>query len=99
MVSLYFHRVFRDSDYSGSMSDFIFGHAGGIDTLIEFYNIWAESLDRISNKLLLRYEDMHEDPARELEKVLKFLGIFVSRDNIDYAVQESCFSKMRFYTL
>jgi Sulfotransferase domain len=45
--------------------------------------------------LLLRYEDMLEDAARELGKVANFLGIEAAPHRIDRAVERSSADKMR----
>jgi hypothetical protein len=45
--------------------------------------------------LLLRYEDMLEDAARELRKVANFLGIQATSDRIERAVEQSSADKMR----
>ncbi len=97
VISLYFHRIYREKDYHGSLQDLVFGEQGGLETLIEFYNIWAESFKHVSNCMLLRYEDMHHDPEIQLERVLHFFGVSTQKEEISHAVKESCFSRMQDY--
>ncbi len=56
------------------LHDFITGEEAGIPKIIDFMNAWALDLERFPNLLLVKYEDLREKTAMELERVLKFLG-------------------------
>jgi hypothetical protein len=53
---------------------------GGLPGILRFYNIWAENLPRVRNYLLVFYEDLKADPARELRRCLDFLGLADASD-------------------
>ena len=77
IASLYYRRSRRgyiDSNYYwGTLTDFIREGEGGFDTLLTYYASWTNpyrvKVHHVS------YEDLHKDPAVELQKVAKFLGI------------------------
>jgi hypothetical protein len=78
LVSLYFHKKFRRGEskkYNGEIADFIKLKSGGIESLVAFYNAWAENHQLPKGFLLVRYEDMIADTKKELGKVLQFMGI------------------------
>jgi hypothetical protein len=47
------------------------------------------------NVMILRYEDMHEDPEGSLTKVLEHFNIEVDEDAVKMAVEASSFDKLR----
>jgi hypothetical protein len=86
----------RLSYYDGSLSEFIDRPIGGFDTLLCYYNIWANSRDIPQGFLLVRYEDMKSNPNRELRRVLDFLGLqSIDDDAIAEAVKFASFENMR----
>ncbi|NLY94124.1 MAG: sulfotransferase domain-containing protein [Myxococcales bacterium] len=58
-----------------SLDDFIWQRRGSFQTMIRFYNIWAQNRHVPSELLLLRYEDMRADPEGYLRKMLDFVGV------------------------
>ena len=108
IVSSYFEmnkrgKVFGDNPYEdrkpvfdGSLVDFIERREGGFDTIIKYYNIWAQNRDVPEGFLLVRYEDMKESPFRELRRVVDFLGLTeVEDDLVSEAVEFASFENMR----
>jgi hypothetical protein len=95
VVSMYFQRTKRDTNYTGSIHDFIFGTTGGLSTMIRFYNIWAENFPKIANGLLLKYEDMRSDTGATLETLFRFMGHEPDRGIIDRVVEEASFDRMK----
>lgn len=108
IVSSYFEMkkrgdVFGDNPYEsrkpvfgGELAEFIERREGGFDTIIQYYNIWAENRHIPEGFLLVRYEDMKCSPQRELRRVLEFLGL----DSVDEtiildAVEFASFENMR----
>jgi hypothetical protein len=64
--------------------------------IVEFMNGWAAEMEkRKEDFLLVRYEDLHKDAKIELKRMVDFLGIKISDENIAYAVEQSRFQKMR----
>ena len=47
---------------------------GGFESLLEFYDTWADQLDAPAALLVVRYEDLHARPDAELRRVLAFVG-------------------------
>ena len=47
------------------------------------------------NVIFVKYEDMLEDPGRELEKVLRFAGVEVDPERVKRAVKASSFEEMQ----
>ena len=95
VVSMYFQRTRRDTNYTGNLRDFIFARVGGIETMIRFYNVWADSFPKIKNLLLIRYEDMKADPERTLTGLLQFLGPDPDREIVHNAVEAASFDRMK----
>jgi hypothetical protein len=82
--------------FDGSLSEFIQQRRGGFDTLLTYYNIWAQNRRIPKDFLLVRYEDMKANPAAELRRVLDFLGLQdISQGTIDEAVEFASFENMR----
>ncbi|HSK96223.1 MAG TPA: sulfotransferase domain-containing protein, partial [Euzebyales bacterium] len=96
IVSLYFHVTRRRQvPYDGDLSAFVRERSGGLASLLAFYDAWAPHLDR-DNVLLVRYEDMHAAPARELERVLTFLDVSGVEDAVvERAVTASSFERLQ----
>ena len=103
MVSQYFQYTLRndkekanDADFNGSLSDFIRHPIGGIESLVKFYNIWAKNRNRVKAFLLIRYEDLHQNPESILTNILNFVGLNgVSREIICQAIEACSFENMR----
>jgi len=86
----------RKAVFQGSLSEFICMRQGGFDTILEYYNIWARNRGVPRGFLLVRYEDMKEDPRRELRRVLGFVDLSVIPDEIiNQAVEYASFENMR----
>jgi hypothetical protein len=97
MVSAYFHKTNRKKQpYAGAISDYIRDETGSLATFIGYYNGWAAQRDVPSDFLLVRYEDLHAEPQRQLRRVLTFIGVTgVSDALIEQAVHFGRFDNMR----
>jgi Sulfotransferase domain len=99
IVSLYFHKSFRRGEskrYNGSISQFIRLKMGGMESMIKFYNVWAENHLLPEKFLLVRYEDMIQDSKKELERVFNFMGInWLSGETLNNAVQYGSFDNLQ----
>jgi len=81
---------------NSELSEFIFQPHGGFDTILKYYNIWAENRHVPKEFLLVRYEDLHRSPEAELQRVLNFLGLNeVPQEIVRAAVQFASFENMR----
>lgn len=96
IVSNYFSAAKRLRSYAGDLGSFIRSERGGIETFVTYHNIWAASRDVPAAFLLLRYEDLHRDPARELRRVLDFCGLGgVRQEIVATSVEYGKFENMR----
>jgi hypothetical protein len=108
IVSSYFEmknrgRLFGDNPYErrkavfeGSLPEFIRNQTGGFETILRYYNIWAENRDIPRGFLLVRYEDMKANAEHELRRVTDFLGLAAIPDSIlAKAVEYTSFENMR----
>lgn len=111
-VSYYFHKSKREkprsfwwfqkkrrethTPFSGSLSDFLKEDIGGFDTIIRYYNIWAENKNLPKEFMIVRYEDMKKDPNTVLRKVLDFVGLECITDaEVADAVEYAKFENMK----
>jgi len=81
-VSTYFQMTRREKRFTGSLGEFIRCHRGSVETMIRFYNIWADRYQDPLDFLLVRYEDLHADTKGELKRVVEFAGIHNMADSI-----------------
>ncbi len=96
VVSSYFQMTKRDKKYEGDISSYLRYEVGSLDTLITWYNIWAQSRHIPSDTLFVRYEDLHENSEQELRKILNFLELpDISPLTILKAVEYAHFDNMR----
>jgi hypothetical protein len=96
VVSQYFHLTKRIRLDVGDLSAFLRSRKGSLQTIVRYYNLWAERRDVPKDFLLVRYEDLHASAFREMRRILAFLQL---RDVSDAAVDEgaafSSFDNMR----
>jgi hypothetical protein len=86
----------RSQKFSGSLSEFIHKPHGGFETILEYYNIWAKNSHIPEAFLLVRYEDIKQNPAGELRRVLRFLGLDnITDQEVQAAVDFASFDNMR----
>ena len=99
VVSLYFHKRFRrrrEIAYRGELSDYVFEATGGIESIVAFYNAWAENRAVPRDFMMIRYEDITRDPVRELGRMLGFLGIdWLAEATIGEAADFASFDNLR----
>lgn len=96
LVSSYFQKTRRNYNYEGTLSEYVRERRGGIESIIEFYNIWAENRNVPADFLLVTYEDLHADTATQLCRVLDFLGLGeVTDEAVNRSVDMCRFENMR----
>ncbi|NIV74429.1 MAG: sulfotransferase [Gammaproteobacteria bacterium] len=78
-----------------SLIDFVMGEQAGLPKIIGFLNLWADAASRMRDLLIVRYEDMRAAPARELARVVGFLGMPASDEAIRDAVAFAAFENMK----
>ena len=95
-VSGYFQATRRRDVYEESISEFIRDQRHGIEKYIRFNQQWLAAKDLPRDFLVLRYEDFHDDPVRELEKIVRFLQIDgIGQESLEAAVQFGRFENMQ----
>lgn len=86
----------RIKPYEGTLSDYLYESVGSYDTILSFYNIWAENSKNIDDFLLVSYENLYGNPQKELRKVLNFIGLLdVSDEVLSEAIEYASFRNMR----
>ena len=96
VVSSYFQATKRMHAHEGSMQEFIRDECFGIRTIVTMYEIWQENRNVPRDFLLIRYEDMHRDPAGCLRSLLEFMGLeHPDEAAIAAAVRYGAFENMR----
>ena len=75
--------------------DFVTDTEVGLPRVIDYFNDWAASRDELSALLLVRYEDMRADPARELGRILDFTGTPGAPEQIAAAVEFAAYDNMK----
>jgi hypothetical protein len=95
VVSMYFQRTRRDKNYTGNLQDFIHNDIDGLNTILRFYNVWADSFSHIEKLLLLKYEEMRADPLDTLVKLFEFMGHTPDCEIIRHAIDACSFERMK----
>jgi hypothetical protein len=96
IVSLYHQRRGRHGGYQGTLSEFLDERVGGFESLLRFYDAWADQLDALEDVLVVRYEDLHTRPDAEIGRVLAFVGLEdVAPEVVADAVAFGSFDHMR----
>ena len=66
----------------------------GFGTLEQNVSSWMDGMQEQS-RLIIRYEDLKADCAREMTRVLAFLGLPLEQERLQTAVAQSTFDQMR----
>lgn len=86
----------RSPVFNGEMREFIDREVGGFETILRYYNIWADNRHIPRDFLLVRYEDLKSNPQQELRCILDFLGLEAIDDaTVAEAVEFASFENMR----
>lgn len=93
MASYFHYRKVRGCQQN--VFDFIRDRKYGIEAWINHTESWTGSKKDGQNVHLIKYEDLHRDPRRELMKVFDLLGIEISQIALEIAISESSFEKMK----
>jgi Sulfotransferase domain len=77
------------------MFSFMMREETGLPKIIAFMNDWAERFDAVPHKLLATYEDLRADTAKELERVLRFMGQSPTASELEDCVSFGSIDNMR----
>lgn len=78
-----------------SVYDFAMNYGAGLAKIVDFMNLWAREVPNLKSLLLVRYEDMREDPGAELSRVMEFIGTPAKESEIAEAVEFASVENMR----
>lgn len=96
IVSLYYHRRYRNQTFFGSLGDYLQQDSGSIDTIIEFMNLHVRSRNKFKDLLIVKYEDLVQNPRITLEEVIRFVfGYEFKPHAISNAIEYCKFENMR----
>ena len=68
---------------------------GGLQTVVEFLNLWLRETDKIGDILVVRYEDLRTDTASVLAQILDFMDQNPSTEEVAEAVRFGSVENMR----
>ena len=96
VVSNYFQVTRREHRFEGDISSYLHWPRGSFEGMLRYYNVWAAERRVPRDFLLVRYEDLHADTAREMRRVAAFLGLTtVTEETIRAAVEHGSFGSMK----
>jgi aryl sulfotransferase len=95
MVSCWHFRKFLDRDFNLSLADFLRSDEHLPCEWDDHLSSWLLPQPTHRNLLVVRYEDMHEDPVAVVRGVLNFAGVRRDEARIDAAIEASRFERMR----
>jgi hypothetical protein len=95
LTSSYFHATKRIHVFTGTPSEFVRADKLGAGKIITFYNIWAKARNVPHEFMLVRYEDLKQDTTGGLRRVLEFLGITPTAEELQAALEVSSVDNMR----
>ena len=67
----------------------------GLPFLIDFLNGWERRLERVENSCIVRYEDLREETAVHLGRVVELMGESFSREELEAAAEWGSFENMK----
>lgn len=90
-VSFYHYaQASKNIGFDGSLKEFIRHPTRGLESFFSQFNSWRDQAE-----LVLRYEDLKEDPVLHFTKLVNYLEIPASREHIELAVERSSMDRMR----
>lgn len=93
MVSYYYHFK-KLHDYKGTLCEFIKEDKIRQVEWSEHVNAWLYN-NKVTNMYIIKYEDMIDNTFREIKKLTEFIKINVTTNQIQKAIENSDFKKMR----
>jgi len=84
-----------DDPKSVPLYDFFFDQDLGVHKTIRFLNAWESELPKTKTFLIVRYEDLKADTEEALKRMLSFMALPHSEDQVRAAVDYASFENMR----
>lgn len=96
LVSLYFDQSFRSQQFYGSLDAMIRDPVYGVEKLLKFYCAWDEAWCESNDQIMVRYEDLHQDPLGIMKNTWAFAQLAHLRsDQLQEAIAFGRFDNMR----
>lgn len=91
MVSfLHYANAKKVFNFSGNLKDLVYHPEMGLEYYMKFYSSWISRAD-----LIIKYEDLRKTPMESLTKVVNFIGLDYSEEEIAVALEASSLDKTR----
>lgn len=85
-----------NTNFRGSVSEFIKHEKGSLKTMITWLNLWANNFHKFNSFIIVNYENFHKSTFYQLRQVIDFLGYSSIPDKyIDKAVEFGEIENMR----
>lgn len=94
LVSYFAHRTRRDRTYEGTLAAFVREPGYGAERIVAFLAAWWRHRAVPRGFLLVRYEDLHAEPRKELERIARFLGLPHGAAELEEAAAFGAFDRM-----
>ena len=75
--------------------DFVLDKDAGVPRIVDYFNGWARAIPELKDVLIVRYEDMREDPSAVLSSIMEFTGTAVSAEQVREAVDFAAYDNMK----
>lgn len=100
LVSFYFHQskhapAYGWDPFEGDLSQFIRDERRGAVKLFRYLKNWSAGLETARRFHVVKYEDLHRDPAAKFRNVITFLGLPLDETQLKASVSASRFDQMR----
>jgi hypothetical protein len=89
------HKGVSDAVLAKPIFEFVADPAHGVPHIVALMRGWAERMAGLERAMLMRYEDLHGDPAGELSRVMRFLDQPSSDAQIARAVEFASFENLK----
>lgn len=96
VVSSYFQATKRENGYDGTLSDFIRDPNHGLSAYLDFLTLWEKNAEVPEKFLVMRYKNIHTDPAGHLRTLLSFVDCTkIDEAAVEEAVNYASFNNMQ----
>lgn len=89
------HKGVPDAILAKPMFDFVTDPTVGVPHIVALMQGWLLRMASLERAILVRYEDLHSDPAGELARIMTFLGQACSDEQIARAVEFAAFDNLK----
>jgi len=81
--------------WPGTLDELVNDHRFGVRAWKSHVTGWLDHIDAAASFTLVRYEDLLENPEKELERLYRLLGVPVLQEQIREAVRRSSIERLR----